>query len=280
MSPVSPIIKFCQKPGFILSLRTLALLIVFTVFYLASRGISILPIACSPTNNVNMLPQGKHRTYTTSFPRTENPISEGSNWINGKTDGIDWTDVRTTSNFAFGTEIPPTGPPFDDSVALLKGTWNPDQMASATVHTVNQQGGSTYEEVELWLRGNISPHATTGYEINFRCLTGPDTYIQYGYWAGPLNKFGTLGSTTGPGLRDGDVVSASIVGDVITVWINGKQVLQGKDPLNRYRSGNPGMGFYYQGETGSDEDYGFSNFTASDEAQSLIAPASVSVTVR
>jgi len=43
-------------------------------------------------------------------------------------------------------------------------------------------------------------------------------------------------------------------------------VLQGKDPLNRYTTGNPGMGFYYEGRGGSDSDYGFTSFTASDES--------------
>ena len=32
-------------------------------------------------------------TYNTNFPGIESPISEGGNWINGGTNGIDWTDV-------------------------------------------------------------------------------------------------------------------------------------------------------------------------------------------
>jgi hypothetical protein len=38
-------------------------------------------------------------------------------------------------------------------VAVLKGSWKPNQMATATVHTVNQQtphtGSDTYEELRL-----------------------------------------------------------------------------------------------------------------------------------
>jgi len=245
---------------------------------------NLLLIACSATGGHTdppPNPAAEHHTYTTSFPLTEGPISEGDKWMNGKTDGLDWSDVKTTPGLAFGTQVPPTGPPYNDSVAILKGSWNADQMATATVHTVNQQGGSTYEEVELWLRGSISPHFTTGYEINLRCLTGSGTYVQFGYWSGPLNQFGGLGATTGPGLRDGDVISARIVGNTITIWINGIQVLQGTDPQNRYKTGNPGMGFYYQGSTGSDSDYGFSSFTATDNLQgSPAAPSEVSFTAR
>jgi hypothetical protein len=44
------------------------------------------------------------RTYTTSFALTEDPISEGGNWINGKTTGIDWANLATTNGMAIGLE--------------------------------------------------------------------------------------------------------------------------------------------------------------------------------
>jgi hypothetical protein len=241
-------------PLLVIGLLTITLVAMPLVGFLATPGLNVLRI---------------HQTYTTHFPFTENPISEGRNWTNGKTDGADWSDVRTTKGLAFGTQVPPTGPPYNDSIAVLKGQWNPNQMATATVHTVNQHGGntrdSTYEEVELLLRFNVSAHYTTGYEINFRCLAGHGTYVQFGYWKGRLNDFGGLGSLSAGGLHDGDVIRASIVGNRISIWINGTLVLQGTDPLNRYTTGNPGMGFYYQGSAGSDSDYGLTSFTASDE---------------
>jgi hypothetical protein len=235
---------------------------------------------CRNASGVNPWTQGAHRTYATRFTSDENPISEGGNWRNGKTDGLDWSDVRTSNGLAFGTQVPPTGPPYNDSVALLTGPWNPDQMVTGVVHTRNPQGGHTYEEVELWLRGSIAPHFTTGYEINFRCLTRPEGYVQFGYWEGPLNKFHGLGETKGPGLKDGDVVSASIVGNTITIWINGVQVLQGKDPGNRYRTGSPGLGFYYQGKKGAVTDYGFTSYSASDEAAVPLPPEALVLAVK
>jgi hypothetical protein len=240
----------------------------------------ILPVACTPTRSTwSPWPKQGHRTYATDFPLTENPISEGGNWTNGKTDGIDWSDIRTTAGFAFGTQVPPSGPPFNDSVALLMGVWLPDQMATGIVHTTNQQGGNTYEEVELWLRAAISQHRATGYEINFRCLAGQDSYVQVTSWDGALNEFTRLSAITGPGIHEGDIVAASIVGNTITVWINGIQVLQDRDPKNRYSSGHPGIGFYHQGSTGSNSDFGFTSFMASDEFQAPLSPASVAVAV-
>jgi hypothetical protein len=41
-------------------------------------------------------------SYSTNFPLTENPISEGGKWLTGKRDGIDWNDFRTTNGRAIG----------------------------------------------------------------------------------------------------------------------------------------------------------------------------------
>src|SRR5208337_935597 len=74
-------------------------------------------------------------SYTTNFPLTENPISEGGRWINGGTVGLDWTNVRTTPGLAFGTELS-TSTNDDDSAAVLSGTWGPNQTVTAAVHMV------------------------------------------------------------------------------------------------------------------------------------------------
>jgi hypothetical protein len=101
------------------------------------------------------------RTYTTRFPFTENPISEGGNWINGHTTGLDWADVATTPRLAIGLESGFTG--YDDATALLTGTWSSNQMATATVYTTNRMSGDVYEEVEIRLRSSLSPHSCNGY---------------------------------------------------------------------------------------------------------------------
>src|SRR2546428_4389000 len=95
----------------------IALLVIVAVWPLATRGLSLLPAPA---------PAGTHGPYTTNFSRAENPISEGGRWLNGQTDGLDWTDVRTTPGFAFGTEIGgkrPAPPIYHDSTGLLKGNW-------------------------------------------------------------------------------------------------------------------------------------------------------------
>ena len=210
------------------------------------------------------------RPYSTSFPLTENPISENGNWINGKAVGLDWGDVQTTPGLAFGTN----SGNYADSTALVSGSWGPDQMAQATVHSVNQTD-SVYEEVELRLRSAISAHSITGYEINFRCSKTGNAYSQVVKWNGPLGNFTYLWGVDGGqyGVADKDVVKATMIGNVITVYINNVQIGQVAD--STYTAGSPGMGFYLDGATGINADYGFTNFLASDELTNDSTPPSV-----
>jgi chitodextrinase len=198
--------------------------------------------------------------YSTTFPLTENPISESLSWINGKTVGLDWSDVATTPGLAFGTQIY-TGND-NDSTAVLTGTWGPNQTAQATVHTVNQQSGSVYEEVELRLRTTITAHSITGYEFNYRCTADGSQYVQIVRWNGALNSFTLLDSRTGPGLHNGDVVKATISGSTLTTYINNVVIFSVTD--STYSNGSPGIGFFLQGATGVNSDFGFTSFSASD----------------
>ena len=52
-------------------------------------------------------------SYSTNFPLTEDPISEGGRWINGSV-GLDWKNCRTTPGLAFGTQSGANPPPYDD----------------------------------------------------------------------------------------------------------------------------------------------------------------------
>jgi hypothetical protein len=208
-----------------------------------------------------------HHTYTTNFPLTEDPISEGGKWKSGQKDGLDWANVRTTAGFAFGTEPAarrPAPQEYDDSTALLTGSWGPNQTAQATVHAANPDV-KINEEVELRLRSTLSPHRATGYEILFRAYQGADAYCEIVRWNGPLGDFTYVGRAKGPqcGVADGSVVKATAVGNVITAYINGVQVVQARD--DTYTSGNPGIGFFHYGSTGANDDFGFTSFTVSDQ---------------
>ncbi len=203
------------------------------------------------------------RTYTTRFDHEENPISENGLWINGGVTGLDWSNLAVASGIVYGTETGTRG--YDDSTALLSGEWDPNQSVEATVHSTNQND-TIYEEVELRLRSLLAAHRATGYEINFRCSKTANAYAEIVRWNGRLGDFTYLkrGNGTAFGVAEGDVVRATIVGNVITAFVNGVEVLRAVD--SAFGEGKPGLGFFLQGATGVNRDFGFKDFTASDKS--------------
>jgi len=242
-------------------MAALALAVAASGWVLAPRRATVLTAAPAT---------GKlHGPYTTKFPRAENPLSEGGQWLNGEAIGLDWANVRTIPGLAFGMEIGGSRPEpqkYDDSTALLKGTWGPNQTVEATVYSVHpNQNDKVWEEVELRLRSSISAHNCTGYEVMFRCSKIPQAYCNVARWEGGLGKFTFLKNTGGSkyGVKTGDVVKASMIGNLMTVYINGEQIFQLTD--DKFTSGNPGMGFFLDGDTGVGRDFGFTRFTATDQ---------------
>lgn len=211
-------------------------------------------------------PPGK---YSTTFPFTEDPISEKNKWVSGKATGIDWADVSTVPGRAVGNE---TGANFSDATAVLQNVnWKADQKATAVVSTTGAPLDDCSQEVELRLRTVIADHSITGYEVNYKWSTNSTGYMQIVRWDGPFADFTVLQSLSGQryGVTNGDTVSATIVGNVITAFKNGVQ--QGQVTDDTFSSGSPGIGFNLDntisGCSGSNPNYGFSSFTALDSTQ-------------
>jgi hypothetical protein len=209
-------------------------------------------------------------TYSTNFPKTENPISEGGRWKNGAADGIDFTNCRTTPGSLFGTESGTRkgSQEYDDSTCILNGTWGPLQTVEATVFSRSQRS-DCLQEVELRLRSTMTPHNSTGYEVLFRAYH-PGGYATIVRWNGPLGNFTYLNQKPNNnyhGIQNGDVVKATIDGQGLIVgYVNGVEVIRATDTT--YTNGNPGAGFWLRVQGGhgggTNADYGFSSFTATD----------------
>jgi hypothetical protein len=199
------------------------------------------------------------QSYTTNFPVAENPLSQSGNWIEGQAVGLDWNNVLSTPGLVQGQG--PSSVAYADPTAILAGTWGANQTAQATVYSVNQTA-SYYQEVELRLRSSVIAHSITGYEITFRCLQDANAYMQIVRWNGPLGSFTYLNSFGGAqyGVKTGDIVKATIVGNLITVYKNG--VVLGTATDSTYATGSPGIGFDY-GCGSTYGDFGFTSFTAS-----------------
>lgn len=184
------------------------------------------------------------KSYSTTFPGTENPISEGGVWTNGGSVGLDWTDVRTGGGFAYGTQTG-TGGSFDDSIACLSGF-----RANHTVTIVVRKSGSELpvQEVEALLRSTIVAHSATQYE----CLIGVDGgYTQLVRWNGPNGVEGTGFDyiiKTGPTVtvNDGSVIVATISGSLVTVTIDGNNIFTpsmiAANSVKNSTAGQPGSG--------------------------------------
>jgi hypothetical protein len=199
---------------------------------------------------------GIHGAYSTHFSATEDPLSEGGIWINGKKDGLDWADVRTSEGVAFGTQSGRGG--YD---------------VSAIISVKNQPSSrSVYEEVELRLRTSIAAHRLTGYEVNFSCSANPaNEYAEIVRWNGNLGSFTYLTRTTKYHCKDGDVVKATMSGKTIEVFVNDAQIMKARD--GTFSNGNPGIGFFVQGAGAEvNPNFGFSSLTATDDSNPTRSP--------
>jgi len=197
------------------------------------------------------------RNYTTNFDLTENPISEGGVWR--RANNV-WTNVRTANGIAFGTNG--ALDTYDDSYALLTG-FGPDQQAEAVVfRSPGLVTTGTTHEMELLLRFSDDANSSRGYECLFNYAGG----VQIVRWDGALGSFTVL-NTTGPGglgrdLVSGDVIRATIVGNVISSYING--VLRAQAIDSTFATGQPGIGFFTRPAGVADNaNFGMTSYSAS-----------------
>jgi hypothetical protein len=225
--------------------------------------------------------------YFTSFPLTENPISENGNWTvpseNG--DGSLWGDVETVTNQAFGVSGPTQ---YGDATAVLTGTWSPDQSAQATIYVGSTTYGSCCTEAALHLRTTISPGSITGYELGCSLVPG-DQYCGVTRWNGANGSYCSIQNFTDY-VKNGDVMKGTITGTnpvTISMYINGVLMetvtdngsgncpAGGSGAAGPWTSGSPGIGFATNQNNWNT--YGFSNFTAAASA-SLPVISSFAVT--
>lgn len=198
-------------------------------------------------------------SYTTNFDLTENPISEGGRWAQqGGVTGLDWSNVRTSGGIAYATQTGFDG--YNDSIALLSG-FGANQRISAVVSFTGSISSNTgSHEVELILRGSYGPHTQRLYECNLG-YSSTGYYMQIIRMNGAIGDYTDIGITvTGtPAIKNGDVMTAEIIGNQISVYLNGTLMQKATD--STYSSGQPGIGFFWRGSENV-TDIAFSSVTA------------------
>jgi len=207
--------------------------------------------------------------YSTAFSSTQKPISEDGRFITSTTPGVNWSGLRlggcgclpvapvaiTAPGLA---QSPDMSGLVGDALAVATGTWGPDQGVTIEVADLppTRKG---YEEVEIHLR--TDPATGRGYEIAWAYN---HQYLLIATWNGGgavgTSAYTTLVDAHGPqyAISPGDILRASISGNVITISTNGNQIYQYTDTKNSFAHGNPGFGFN-EGPAGN---YGIKSFSA------------------
>jgi hypothetical protein len=194
--------------------------------------------AAGGTSASTSCPTGSSSSYSTNFNLTENPISEGGKWVNGKAVGLDWNNAQSVPGAAYGADYA-TG--YNDPIAVLNTSFTPNQFAQGTVRRVAGYSPGVSHEVELLLRFQVTAGNARGYEV----LYSHDGWLVIVRWNGPLGNYAEVASSGRPvsgNAADGDVIRAEITGGVIKVYKNGSLVLTGSDTT--WTNGQPGMGFW------------------------------------
>jgi hypothetical protein len=217
--------------------------------------------------------------YSTNFNLNENVISENGKWISGLHLENE-AAMKTSGGLVYGTQDGSEGDRglYNDSHAFLSANFPANQRASAVIF----YDGSDFSnkgilEIELLLRmsdGALStglPYGQTteyGYEINLG-LGSLGIYIQIGRWKRDnlFNSQGVGSPVTTMGIHNGDIFSADIVGNNITVRLNSTIIATAvDDPSWLPRIGSPGIGQYRTDRSSTPLDpsaYCFTSFTGS-----------------
>ncbi len=196
--------------------------------------------------------------FDTSFNYTENPISDGGNWLahNQLTNTVVKTDASVAGGIAACTQDGSGG--FNDSYAYVNGVWAPDQSGAAKIHLA--AGITGIQEVEVLLRVTDSATFTHAYECN---LAVNGAYCQVVRWE--TGGFTVLADTAhGLTVNDGSVLFAQMIGSTIKVFLDGVLVNTVVDTM--WTTGNPGMAFYRKDNGGFTDPlrYAISHYTAND----------------
>jgi len=202
--------------------------------------------------------QGGTQTYTTTFPLTENPLSEGGKWLH--LDPL-LTVCKSVGGRAFGTQAGSGN--YDDSNCYLTG-FGTNYEVEGTVWLNPSLSGGDNREVEILLRwtddGPVRATAfgdthANGYEVN---VQHQGAYLELGRFKGANLVHMALGATP----ASGDRFRARIEGQRIRVWWNDvlKIDYTDADPSLQVTTGNPGIGFYVSNGT-PNTDYGFDAVT-------------------
>lgn len=202
-------------------------------------------------------------SYSTTFPATENPISEGGVWRHNPNNGWNTAKVRTVGGAARPNALSGQGGSTDDAYALLDLA-KVAVPANVEVIVTLDLGTGTTQEHEILLRASDSDTGVTAYECLYNANGGS---VQIMRWNGPLGNYTEItGSASSPGSGStGNQLRATIVGPNITFYWranSGAAWTQiGTATDSTYANGSAGIAFFATAAGGGSIDAcGFTDF--------------------
>jgi hypothetical protein len=184
----------------------------------------------------NISPNG---SYSTNFPLTENPISEGGAWEN-TISGTFNNPIITASGRATG----PNSSGTNDSIARLTGTtYGRDQIVTGVAYVGGASGAA---EIELHTRVRYFPGSPDTVQLYEFDILRSANAIALMKWDGSQGQVTQIATGNISGIVDGDVFVASSIGPanntVHTITQNGSQIFTFTETSGAFVLGNPGMG--------------------------------------
>lgn len=178
-------------------------------------------------------------TFVTTFDATETPISEGGKWRRANNP---WTSIKTANGATVGTTGVTGG--YDDSYAYLTQDFGPNYEIEGVVYRSPSLPSGDNHELELHLRVSDTTNTAMLYEVTWQAYGGQ----QIVRWNGPYGDITVLPTTElkyfASQIQNGDRLKASVIGNVITMYVNGVATLRATD--STFTTGQPGIGMYYK----------------------------------
>jgi hypothetical protein len=209
-------------------------------------------------------------SFTTTFPDTENPMSQSGAWTQGTimSAGAGTKTAVQSATGAFGTMVSFDGTNFIDSCACISG-FGANQSVLCTLGNTSAPNGL---ETEILLRADITSAHIFTYELDCVLSGGGISLVRWDMTVANPNTFVVLRAhpPNEVNFQDGDQVYGDIVGTLITckykAGAGSLTTLFTYDTSvdsTKYSTGNPGDGFWNEtGVAGNQNKLKWKDFTA------------------
>lgn len=190
-------------------------------------------------------------SFTTTFPVTENPISESGAWVHNATS---WQRIQTTGGNAIAAAYTEN---YDDAYAYLANWAGNDYEIIATIYFPSGNPGET----ELLVRLTDTASTVTCYE----CLYNAVGSWQIVRWNGAMTDFTVVAGGSCPTGSNGNQIRATVVGTALNFYWRANSGASwtsiGSYGSVNLATGKPGVGLYVHASSGNRTTVGFQDFT-------------------